>query len=254
MDARESMDYKSFYERVGARNGWDFSSVKAIAEGVAWDYAKVVQSRCKASDTLLDIGTGGGELLLRIADAAGQLVGIDHAAGMVETARRNAEREKRQNVRFMQIDAEDALPFPDASFDVVCCRHAPFRADESGRVLKPGGVLVTQQVGEGDKRNLAQAFGRGRSEATTGSLMRKYAAELNAAGFVDVQCFQYDADEYYATAEDLIFLLKHAPIIPGFGERDEDFAVLERFVADNRSDKGIRTNSERSLIIANKKL
>ncbi|WP_090648250.1 class I SAM-dependent methyltransferase [Paenibacillus sp. UNC496MF] len=242
-------DDRSFYERTGARNGWNFSAVRAVAEGEAWQYAEEVRARCGPEDALLDIGTGGGEALLALADDARELVGIDRAAGMIETAKRNAELSGRRNVRFLRMDAE-RLAFPDGGFDVVCCRHAPFHAGEVARVLKPGGVFVTQQVGEGNKRNLVAAFGRGWQEAPPGTLLRRCVRELRAAGFADVRSFRYDAAEYYRSAEDLMFLLKHAPIIPDFGERDEDFEVLARFAEEHRTGKGIRTNAERMLIVA----
>ncbi len=50
--------------------------------------------------------------------------------------------------------------------------------------------------------------------------------------------------------EDLIFLLKHTPIIPNFGEEEEDFNILQKFIKANSSEKGIRTNSKRFMIIA----
>ena len=66
--------------------------------------------------------------------------------------------------------------------------------------------------------------------------------------FVD----EYNADEYYQTEEDMLFLLKHIPIIPNFGEEKLDFSNFERYVKDNMTKKGIKTNSHRGLIIATK--
>ena len=48
--------------------------------------------------------------------------------------------------------------------------------------------------------------------------------ELRLAGFRNIQYAEYDADEYYEREEDLIFLLKHTPIIPGLGRRNRIFA------------------------------
>lgn len=39
------------------------------------------------------------------------------------------------------------LPFRDSSYDVVLSRHEAFDPSDVRRVLKPGGVFVTQQVG-----------------------------------------------------------------------------------------------------------
>jgi len=245
------MEYKAFYDRVGKSNGWDFSKVKCIVEGAKWDFYCEVSIRCRKSDLLLDIGTGGGEQLLSIAEAALMLVGIDSSAWMVEAARANVEVSGKPNVRVLPMDADD-LEFPGGFFNVISCRHSPFRATEAARVLRDGGVFLTQQVSEGDKSNLAQAFGRRQAAAEDGTLKKKYVTELREAGFHEIRTFEYDAAEYYETAEDLIFLLKHAPIIPNFGEVEGDFAVLESFIEANRSDRGIRTNAKRFMIIAQK--
>ncbi len=39
---------------------------------------------------------------------------------------------------------------------------------------------------------------------------------IDAQGFDLVQVREYDVTDYYSTSEDLIFLLKHTPIIPRF--------------------------------------
>lgn len=51
--------YQAFYDKIGRLNGWDFSKLKVTVEGAAWDFGAGVASRCKPSDLLLDIGTGG---------------------------------------------------------------------------------------------------------------------------------------------------------------------------------------------------
>ena len=61
--------------------------------------------------------------------------------------------------------------------------------------------------------------------------------ELISAGFEVVQVREYDVTNYYSTTEDLIFLLKHTPIIPNFGEEEEDFNILQKFIKANSSEK-----------------
>lgn len=79
-------EYKDFYNRVGAINGWDFSRVKSVTEGQQWDFYSEVLSLCKKTDILLDIGTGGGEAILKIAPALMLVIGIDYSQGMIKTA------------------------------------------------------------------------------------------------------------------------------------------------------------------------
>lgn len=202
---------------------------------------------------MLDIGTGGGEVLLSIAEEALLLVGNDLAQGMIETAQYNLQATGgHSNVRFLHMDAEK-LNFPDHFFNVISSRHSGFSASEVFRVLTQGGVFLTQQVSEHDKFNISEAFGRGQSRGIQpGTLMERYKHELQTAGFHDIQAREYNVVEHYATPEDLMFLLTHAPIIPDFGKVDTDFERFQQFVNEHHDEKGIRTNSARFMITARK--
>ncbi len=80
--------------------------------------------------------------------------------------------------------------------------------------------------------------------------MREYVEGLKKVGFSQVKTFEYNAIEYYSRAEDLIFLLKHTPIINNFGNEKGDFERLENFIDKNNTSRGIETNSKRYMIIA----
>ncbi|WP_117161737.1 class I SAM-dependent methyltransferase [Paraliobacillus sp. X-1268] len=244
-------DYKSFYDKVGKTNGWDFSKLQVRSEVVSWDFNEEVKKKSSNVDILLDIGTGGGENVLTIAASFLFLVGIDSSYGMIETAQTNFKKAGILNARFSQMSS-DKLKFPAGFFDVVTCRHAPFSSMEVNKVLKKGGYFLTQQVGEGDKINIKRAFNRGKLVEENGTLLARYVRELKESGFSEIQYFENDAIEYYQRPEDLIFLLKHTPTIPNFGEKSTDFEILNDFIENHRTEKGIRTNSKRFLIIAKK--
>jgi ubiquinone/menaquinone biosynthesis C-methylase UbiE len=104
-----------------------------------------------AGNRVLDIGCGPGYFVRMLAGGVGPTgyaVGIDAAPEMIEYARRKARR--LSNCRFESGSAE-ALPFPDASFEVVVSslmlHHLPDglrlqAATEMKRVLRPGGVVL----------------------------------------------------------------------------------------------------------------
>ena len=100
-------------------------------------------------ERVLDIGCGGGETALHLAQAVapeGAVVGIDLSAAVLAFARRAAEECK--GVRFVQADAQ-VFPFEQASFDAAFSRFGVmFFADPTaafiniGRSLRPNGRLA----------------------------------------------------------------------------------------------------------------
>ena len=93
----------------------------------------------------LDLGCGGGHASYAIAPHVGSVIACDLAPAMLETVGAEAARRGFANVSTTQAAAE-ALPFPDASFDLIVCRLTAhhWRDFDAGvaqarRVLKPGG-------------------------------------------------------------------------------------------------------------------
>src|SRR5688500_11975411 len=66
---------------------------------------------------LLDVACGAGQLVIPAALAGGQATGVDIAANSIALARARAAAEGLE-AQFDEGDAE-ALPYPEASFDVV---------------------------------------------------------------------------------------------------------------------------------------
>jgi SAM-dependent methyltransferase len=96
---------------------------------------------------VLDVACGTGNLALPAARAGADVTGVDIAPNLVEQARENAKREGL-NAKFDEGDAE-ALPYEDASFDVVLtmfgAMFAPrpeLVAAELKRVCRPGGFIA----------------------------------------------------------------------------------------------------------------
>ena len=100
---------------------------------------------------VLEIGCGTGvvtrELARRIGPG-GRLVGSDPSHGMITVARELAEAEGTPVIEFAVQDAGN-LPYPDATFDLVCAvtvfSHVPAREAvlrEVARVTKPGGRVL----------------------------------------------------------------------------------------------------------------
>lgn len=106
------------------------------------DYAAV-----RPGEKALDVATGTGNTAIALSVAGAEVTGLDVSPQMLKMAQGRAEEED-QTVRFVEGSAE-AIPFEDATFDLVTARHAPhhFRdvskfLAEVVRVLKPGGRFV----------------------------------------------------------------------------------------------------------------
>lgn len=96
---------------------------------------------------VLDVACGSGQLAIPIAEAGGDVTGVDIASNLVEQARARAAK-AGLDARFDEGDAE-ALPYGDAGFDLVISLFGamfaprPERvAAELLRVCRPGGRVV----------------------------------------------------------------------------------------------------------------
>lgn len=103
----------------------------------------------------LDLGSGKGNDVIRLAQAAGETgfaYGIDISSGMLEKARRNADKMGVTNVNFIESPI-DVIPLDDNSINIVISNctinHAPDKHavwSEIYRVLVPGGRFVVSDI------------------------------------------------------------------------------------------------------------
>jgi SAM-dependent methyltransferase len=114
----------------------------------------VVVPLCTGRD-VLELGCGTGLLLSRVAEVSARAVGVDLSPKMLEKA-----RARGLDVREASVTA---LPFDDASFDVVysfkVLAHVPAlrRAlEEAARVTRPGGKVVVELYNRHSLRYLAK--------------------------------------------------------------------------------------------------
>jgi SAM-dependent methyltransferase len=103
-------------------------------------------------DVLLDVAAGTGHAARALAGSVRCAIALDTTEAMLAAGKAAADRDGIRNVVFVHGDAT-ALPFPDASFDVVVARYAVhhFAAPEQpvaemARCLRPGGQLALADI------------------------------------------------------------------------------------------------------------
>lgn len=96
----------------------------------------------------LDVATGAGHMALAFAPHVARMIASDITQEMLDETRALAAERGLANIETTFAPAE-RLPFPDQSFDLVCCRLAAHHfadpvafVSEAARVLKPGGTLA----------------------------------------------------------------------------------------------------------------
>jgi SAM-dependent methyltransferase len=138
--------------------GWDFSwfEGRATEERPSWGYARVLVERVGRANAVLDVQTGGGEVLAEVLSRAARLPSRSAATEQwppnVEIAARNLAS---FGVWVVEAAEGGALPFVDEAFDLVVSRHPVVTIwDEVARVLAAGGSYLSQQVGAGSNGEL----------------------------------------------------------------------------------------------------
>jgi SAM-dependent methyltransferase len=154
MTKQAEIDYP---ERIGEAGrshlrGKPFSDAEASSRLIAMGAILAVLPPPPAD--VLDCGVGGGWTSRFLARAGYRVVGIDISPTMIAIAEEDRAREGISSVSF-QVSDYESLPFAD-QFDAVLffdsLHHAEDEASAiraAARALRPGGLLVTHEPGEG---------------------------------------------------------------------------------------------------------
>ena len=143
-------------EEIAHIHGWDFSHIEGRymeEDDLPWDYREEILRYLKPEMRILDIDTGGGEFLLSLNHPYENTAATENYPPNVDLCCKTL---LPLGVDFRAADGKGVLPFEDASFDMVINRHGDFNPSEIHRVLKPGGLFITQQVGAENDRELVE--------------------------------------------------------------------------------------------------
>jgi SAM-dependent methyltransferase len=149
------------------------------------------------SETVLDLGSGGGiDVLLsaKRVGPTGKVYGLDMTDEMLKLARENQQKAGINNAEFLKGEIED-IPLPENSVDVIisnCVINLSADKDrvltEAFRVIKPGGrlavsdVVVRGEMPDELRRSVELWVG-----CVAGALEEaEYQSKLEKTGFVDI--------------------------------------------------------------------
>ena len=203
-------------QEIARIHGWDFSHLDGrwSEEDLPWSYRNEIAEYLHDDLRLLDIDTGGGEFLLSLNHPAKHTAAAENYSPNIDLCR---EQLLPRGIDFRPGGAKQ-LPFGDGEFDIIINRHGDFDAGEIRRLLKPGGIFITQQVGGENDRELAQLLLPGVQPPYPDNTLFNAREAFSAAGFEILR-----AEEAYPMLRfyDVGALVWFARIIqwefPGFG-------------------------------------
>lgn len=214
-------------------SGWDFSRLKGrmIDDTEPWSYESLACSAMGHSKSLLDLGTGGGEVLSSMHDSwPKKVVATEDYAPNVVLASNTLEP---LGARVVQAAASrnSRLPFADGEFDLVICRHTSFNSSEVARVLAPGGVFLTQQVNGRWAEDLMDVFHT--APQWPENTLENTVSWLGEAGLKVVRRENFDGKFKFTDIGAIVYYLRSVPwIVPGFSVETHISGLsllLERF-------------------------
>ena len=197
--------------------GWDFSYVagRYVSEDPPWVYENCVLPYVETASKMLDVDTGGGEVLLRLNKQARQWPAYCYAIEAYEPNMTVATKALASlGVHVAQYWPNQPLPFESANqtngFDLIINRHGTLNAQEYARITKKGGYFITQQVGSEMNGALNRALGAPLGEYADLSL-NKATQQLESAGYKIIAAQEVKPDIKFTDIGAIVWYLESVP-------------------------------------------
>ncbi|MGB3442624.1 MAG: methyltransferase domain-containing protein [Actinophytocola sp.] len=231
-------------------SGWGFGWLagRATEERPPWGFARQLARRLPTVSAVLDVDTGGGEVLAEMPSLPARTCATESWA---PNARRAVDLLGPRGVEVVQTTDGAPLPFPDGSFELVVSRH-PVRPDwrEIRRVLGAGGHYFAQHVGPASAFELIEQFRGPLPKERANRDPRRERADAEASGLTvaDLRTARCRM-EFFDIGAIVYILRKCVWWVPDFTvQRYDD--VLRRLDTRIRSEGVFVAHSTRHLIEA----
>jgi SAM-dependent methyltransferase len=197
--------------------GWGFSYLdgRMFEEQPPWSYSTRAAELLRRSVSVVDLGTGGGERLLKLQESWPEKVVVTE--DYPPNVKLASERLGPLGVKVVEVELGDdaLLPFADEEFDLVLNRHSSFNAAEVARILAPGGIFLTQQVHGLWAQDLLVAFGA--KPEWPHETPAYHTPRLEAAGLTITTAQEWSGRLAFADVGAIVYYLKAVPwLVPGF--------------------------------------
>jgi SAM-dependent methyltransferase len=196
--------------------GWDFSWLegRATEDRPSWGYSRLLAQRASRVSSMLDLQTGGGELLSELRSLPPLTVATEGWGPNVGAA---ARRLRGRAWVVAAVDDAPELPFGSGTFELVASRH-PVTTwwQEIARVLEPGGEFFSQQVGPRSMGELTEFF-MGPQRGPSGREPELARDDAEAAGLVVADLRSETKRATFSDVGAVVYFLRLVVwIVPGF--------------------------------------
>lgn len=167
--------------------GWDFSHIHGRYEeeqDLPWEYGTIVRHYLTNDTELLDYDTGGGEFLLSLKHPYHRTSATEGYPPNVSLCQKTL---LPLGIRFKECNNASNIPFDDAAFDLIINRHGDFNPQELYRLLNNNGIVVTEQVGDENDRELVEMVLPNTIKPYPNLNLQKQLKEFEKAGFQILQ-------------------------------------------------------------------
>ena len=232
--------------------GWDFSNIRGRYEeedDLPWDYGAEIRAVLRDGMKLLDVDTGGGEFLLSLGHPHENTAATE---GYPPNVRLCRERLLPLGIDLRECCDVSRMPFADESFDLVINRLGDLCPEEYLRLLRPGGLFITQQVGGGNDRDLVEAVLPGTAAPFPHNSLDDQRRAFEAAGFATVKAQEaFRPIRFYDVGAFVWFACIIEWEFPGFSV-DRCFERLLRLQGRLERDGRLVGTTHRFLLVARK--
>ncbi len=188
-------------------SGWDFAWTHGRwhEEDPSWNYRQLVQSRIREAESLLDMGTGGGEFLASLTNLPKSTFATESYPPNIPVARARLEP---LGISVLETSDDRKLPLADQSIHLVINRHESYWSSEVHRILKPQGTFLTQQVGSLDNIDINRFLGTPIKQSAKEWELDKKIRYLQEAGFQILCAEEETLNSQFDDIGAIVFYLK----------------------------------------------